>query len=306
MKIKKASITVAIFVFVIGAASGILFQKFYGFGNILALIGKIDQAKPIVQLTRVANGGNIPDDYQGKMQLFILMGQSNMSGKGDIPESQVANPRIYVFGNDYHWGLAIEPVDDPFNQVDKVSKDSAGYSPASSFAATILQQHPDMVIGLIPCAKSGSSIYEWRRSLSDNSLYGSCLKRVRAASVMGNVAGIIFFQGETETQALSEPEQILLPNQWANDFEEIINDWRSDMNLPELPVVFAQIGTNTKPDQFKNWAIVQEQQSSVQLLFCEMVTTKDLSLKDEVHFTTESYRIIGQRFAEAYLGLLKE
>lgn len=33
------------------------------------------------------------------------------------------NPQIYLFGNDYLWKLAKELVDDPTNQVDKVSED---------------------------------------------------------------------------------------------------------------------------------------------------------------------------------------
>lgn len=309
MKINKFHFVVIIIALLIGTILGILFQKFYGFGNILVALG-MDYHTELISVDTEAKSTpqeteNIPEEYQGKMQLFILAGQSNMSGRGNILQSQNTNPRIYVFGNDYHWRLAVEPIDDPLNQVDKVSEDSAGFSLASSFSSTILQQQPDLVIGLIPCAKGGSSIYEWRRSLSDSTLYGSCLKRVSAASLMGNVAGILFFQGETETLDPENTEQIILPNQWAEDFTDFVNNWRSDLGQPELPVVFAQIGTNANPDYYPNWEIVQTQQSLVQLPFCKMVITKDLTLKDQVHFTTESYQIIGRRFAEAYLSLLQ-
>jgi hypothetical protein len=36
-----------------------------------------------------------------------------------------------------------------------------------------------------------------------------------------------------------------------------------------------------------------------------MIATDDLPLKDEVHFTTDSYREIGRRFAEAYWQLAR-
>ncbi|HEY9651696.1 MAG TPA: sialate O-acetylesterase, partial [Coleofasciculaceae cyanobacterium] len=228
---------------------------------------------------------------------------------GDLPQSGTTiNPRIYVFGNDYRWKLAREPVDDSSNQVDKVSEDTpAGYSPALSFATTVLKQNPDRVIGLIPCAKGGSSIHEWQRNLSENTLYGSCLKRVRAASLMGNVAGFLFFQGEIDTvDPKEQPDRTFSPNQWAEKFTILVRDWRSDLNWPELPVVFAQIGSNTEPNRFKNWAVVQEQQRKVQLPFSTMITTNDLPLRDYAHFTTESYQIIGQRFANAYLDLLSK
>ena len=232
-----------------------------------------------------------------------------MSGMGDILKLETSsNPRIYLFGNDYHWKLAREPVDDPIGQVDTVSKDKcAGFSPALSFATTLAEQHPDMAIGLIPCAKGGSLIHDLRRNLDDNTLYGSCLKRVRAASLMGNVAGLLYFQGEIDAvDPKEQPGRTFLPNQWADRFTVLINNWRSDLDLPELPVVFGQIGTNANPERFKNWAVVKEQQRTVRLPFSKMIVTDDLALKDYVHFTTESYQIIGQRFAKAYLNVLLE
>lgn len=309
MNFKKAHI-ITIFVIL---AIGILFQKYFPVGNILQVIGVRFQAyiNPQPTPTQTATPTpivdvNIPNEYQGKLQLFILAGQSNMSGYGDIPQSGTnTNPRIYVFGNDYHWKLAREPIDDASNQVDKVSEDikaaNTGFGPSLSFATTILEKQPDMVIGLIPCAKGDSSIYEWRRNLSDNSLYGSCLKRVHAALIMGEVAGLIFFQGENDAlDPIQNPDKTLYPNQWAREFAVFVSSWRSDLNISELPVVFAEIGTNSTPDELPNWEIVQEQQRRVRIPFCTMITTDDLPLKDPVHFTTESYQIIGKRFANAY------
>lgn len=148
---------------------------------------------------------------------------------------------------------------------------------------------------------------QWRRSLSDNTLYGSCLKRVRAASVMGHIAGILFFQGEAEAiDPAYYQETELFPHEWRDRFELLVNHWRVDLGTPDLPVIFAQIGSNTAPDIFVNWEIVKEQQRSVQIPHCKMITTDDLALKDAVHFTTESYQIIGRRFAEAYINSIQE
>lgn len=307
MNFKKASI-VTIIIFAIILTFSTFSESSYALRKIFKIISV--NYKTSFRSQTTTNNSNIPEEHQGKLLLFILAGQSNMSGMGDLPTAKiVTNPRIYVFGNDYHWKLATEPIDDATNQVDIVSEDlDAGFSPAMSFATTILEQHPDMLIGLIPCAKGGSSIYQWQRNLADNTLYGSCLKRVRVASSMGNVAGLLFFQGEIDTVDPTKefPKKILLPNQWADKFEVFIQNWRKDLNLSTLPVVFAQIGTNTEPERFINWAVVKEQQLQVRLPFSAMITTDDLALKDYVHFSTESYQIIGQRFAKAYLELLLE
>jgi len=230
-----------------------------------------------------------------------------MSGVGPPPEpAPTGSSQIFVFGNDYRWHMAQEPIDNAFDQVDYVSQDDfAGFSPALTFAAHVLEQRPNRAIGLIPCAKSSSFIDEWRRNLSDNSLYGSCLKRIRAASTMGTVAGFLFFQGESD--ALVEPFRGQIPyhDEWATQFTELIQSLRNDLNVPTLPVIFAQIGPMPTDAGFGEWETVQAQQASVQLPLTVMITTNDLPLQDELHFTADSYQIIGERFAEAYLRLTR-
>lgn len=291
---------------VIGATLGVTLQKY--FGDILEAWPTRHRLIPASTAMLTAED-SIPEELQGKLSLFILAGQSNMSGRGEVPESdQKGNSRVFVFGNDYHWRIAVEPIDEASNQVDEVSEDpDAGLGPGLAFATSLVERCPDVAIGLIPCARGGSSIYQWRRNLSENTLYGSCLKRVRAASTMGNVAGILFFQGEADAIAPElYQEAVLLPDEWDDRFRALVNNWRDDMGLPKLPVVFAQIGTNTVPKIFVNWAVVREQQASVLMPSCAMIVTDGLALGDAVHFTSESYQIIGERFAEAYLSLTEE
>jgi hypothetical protein len=55
-----------------------------------------------------------------------------------------------------------------------------------------------------------------------------------------------------------------------------------------------------------NWHLIQEQQALVTLPMTTMIITDDLPLMDGVHFTADSYRIIGKRFAEAYWELIEK
>ena len=293
--------------FLAGLFFGAVIQKAYGLGNLLRGVGV-----PYPTRTPLPTPGleldEIPRDYQGEMALFILAGQSNMVGWAPLPEDQVKDPKIYVFGNDYHWRIAVEPVDDASGQVDDVSADpSAGFGPSLAFASAVRSSRPEMVVGLIPCAKSSSAIIEWQRNLSDQSLYGSCLKQARAASPMGHFAGILFFQGETDAvDANLYPQYQPNPMNWSELFSKFVSNLREDLGEPELPVVFAQIGANTSLDDVPNWELVQAQQHSTRLPMSGMIVTDDLPLLDGLHFTAESYRIIGNRFAEAYLDLLQD
>lgn len=285
----------------VGTTLGVVLQKAYGGGEEL---GFLATSRRFVSAPVGADG--IPEEFQGELSLFILAGQSNIAGRGPVPAwARTTSSRVFVFGNDYHWRIAIEPIDDATDQVDMVSLDlAAGFSPGLAFATSLFGEHPELTIGLIPCARGGSSIYAWRRSLSDNTLYGSCLKRVRAASTMGEVRGILFFQGEADAiDPELYQETVLYPEEWADKFHPLVTGWRGDLGLVDLPVVFAQIGTHTAPYLFINWEIVKDQQRLVEIPFSAMITTDDLALQDDVHFTPESYQTIGQRFAEAYLGL---
>jgi hypothetical protein len=290
----------------IGVILGIIVQKYLGLGNILRAVGiPYPTAGPQVAANVLPR--EIPKKHQGQMRLFILAGQSNMVGMAPIPEGEKTDPHIYVFGKDYRWRIADHPIEDAFNQVDMVSQNGdAAFGSAMEFAFASLERHPEIVIGLIPCAKSSSGIVQWQRNLGDQSLYGSCLKRARAASPMGTISGILFFQGETDAaDPIQYPEPPPHPWEWSDLFTAFITDLRNDLHQPELPVVFAQIGTNWSPQAYPNWDVVMNQQATLELDMSAKIITEDLPLLDGIHFTADSYRIIGKRFADAYWDLVE-
>ena len=249
---------------------------------------------------------DIPEASIGKVSLFIMIGQSNMSGRGQLPETpQTINPHVFVFGNDYRWHYGIEPIDSPLNQVDSISFDpDAGYSIATSFAATLLKQDPELIVGFIPCAKGGSSVGMWQRNLSDRSLYGSCIKRIRAASAMGHIAGLLYCQGASDARDPQEyPEKMGSPFEWKVKFAKFVSDIRNDLGRPNLPVVFAQMGSSTDPSGWRYWDEVKRQQGEVSIPNVIMTTEADLPLDYAVHLTTEGYIMLGERFANAFLKI---
>ncbi|MBX3058687.1 MAG: sialate O-acetylesterase [Anaerolineae bacterium] len=292
----------------VGTAVGILFQRQVGLGNLLRAARVLPpQVEAPPEPTRPPVG--LPAEFHGRVALFVLAGQSNMSGWSPLPAEQTLHPRAYLFGNDYRWRLASEPTDHSEGQVDLVSLDSGsglGTSPGVAFATALLDEHPDMVVGLIPCAKGDTTLHQWRRSLGDDTLYGSCLKRIAAASMMGELTGFLFFQGEADAlDPVYYSERVLSAHDYGERFSQFIHDLRRDLAQPDLPIVFAQLGSPPSPEAFPHWLVIQEQQAAVNLPCVAMITTDDLSLHDGLHFTSESHQTIGQRFAAAYLELMK-
>lgn len=292
----------------VGMLAGVALQRYVGLGNLLRASGIAYPTRTSPVNSSDSTILEIPQEHQGRMRLFILAGQSNMVGWAPIPEGEPADARIYLFGKDYRWRLAAHPIEDASNQVDLVSENLiASFGPAMDFAFASLERHPEVLIGLIPCAKNSSGIIQWQRDLSDQSLYGSCLKRIRAASPMGEVVGLLFFQGETDAaDPVQYPDPPPHSSDWSELFTAFVTDLRNDLGEPELPVVFAQIGATGTSVDFPNWQVVQEQQTAVQVPMTTMIVTDDLPLLDGLHFTTDSYRIIGRRFAEAYWELVEQ
>lgn len=229
-------------------------------------------------------------DLPVSLDLFVLAGQSNMVGTAPIADTAPL-PGVYCFGNDYQWKVGSDPLDSAENQVDAVSIDRAARAgPGLPFAARMKKP-----VGLIPCAKSSKAIAEWRRSTSDQTLYGSMLKRFRAASVAGTIRGLLFFQGEADARTKAA-------EQWAVRFSQFVAGIRGD-TIADLAIVFAQIGADYP--SYPYWATVKAQQASIDLPRVSMIRTDDLALQDDgLHFTPESYDVIGGRFADAMLTLL--
>ena len=262
--------------------------------------------------------GALPLQEFGRLDLVILAGQSNMSGRGSPgvapPLSQDLRQRVFIFGNDYRWQEAHEPVDSSRGQVDMVSVDpDAAVGPALYFAARALEREPARRLGLVPCARGASRCRTpcgrraaWQRNPSDHTLYGSCLKRVRAASTAGRPALLLFYQGEWDGL---DPDQLsgtpfagfTHASDWGDYFVRFANDFRSDLGQPALPIVFGVLGDHANPVKFTHWAEVQESQRALLLEYSARIETAGLPLRDGVHFTAVAQAEIGRRFADAWL-----
>lgn len=290
---------------------GILLQRFYTLGKIFANPG-LQHLIPIAPnvpdsiTSLVQPEWDVPATERGNLKLFVLIGQSNMSGRGslDSPFVPKQHTSVYMFNKDYRWYPAREPLGSMALEVDWVAQDGGtGVGPGLAFAEEILSKIPEAKIGLIPCARGASSIADWQPNVSQNSLYGACLKRVMAASPYGNVAGVLISQGEDDTlDPKLFPDRVLSPDSWGIKFASLVWTLRDDLNQSLLPVIFSQLPDYSE-DQRPHWTTVREQQAQVSLPNVRMIVTEDLTLEEGVHFGTESQVEIGRRFAEAYLAM---
>lgn len=156
----------------------------------------------------------------------------------------------------------------------------AGCSTGEAIGRILIE--PDALF--VQCAYGGTEMSRW---MPGGDLYEGCLKLLPTGLP---VKAMFFFQGEADAiNGLSVPD-------WSDAFTSMVQNLRSRVNNPTLPVVFGQIGSGRNDPA---WIALQNEQASVSLPHCSMVTTSDLPPYDGVHFSQGSYSIISQRMVGA-------
>jgi hypothetical protein len=262
--------------------------------------------RPLVGFVLLFASGCAATSRAPGTDVFLLAGQSNMSGRGDLREltdvEREPDPAIRLYGNDGRWREALDPLDDPNGQVDPVSADpQAAVGPGLTFARELRKIRKRPVV-LVPCAKGGASIVRWRPDAARESLYGSCLARARA--VGERVRGILWYQGETDAESETRSAE------WAKAFSDLVRSLRADLGSERLPVVFVQLADAPRwPERarsFPGWSTIQEAQGNLREQCVSMVSAKGLATRDdELHLTTEAQRGLGVRLAAAMHMLLR-
>ena len=240
-----------------------------------------------------------------QLDLFLLTGQSNMKGRGTMPEEPKLDPRIVMMHlKDDQWYLARHPLQLTGSEKTFDGHDNAGVGPGLAFAEVLAEANPKSAIALVPCAVGGSSIKLWQKG---EKLYDEALRRAKlalqtTAPVKAQIRGVIWLQGE----ANANPAELPLH---ADRLKAMIESLRADLALPELPFIACTIGEMKGEEALKNIRAMNEillaLPKSVPHTAC--VDARDLKthIGDNVHFDTAAQEEIGRRFAAKLLEMTK-
>lgn len=214
------------------------------------------------------------------MKLFLLIGQSNMAGRGKIEEQdKVTNPDIFMLTKDLKWVIAKDPV--------HFDKAAAGVGLCSEFARDVFKADPKSPIGLIPCAMGGSSLDQWQPG---KPLYVTAISRAKEAVKQGRLAGILWHQGESD----AKPESIAT---YPARFETMITQLRKDLGVENVPVLIGEIIPGHGNHDAVNVALAETAKKTPN---AALVSSADLG-KKQLHYDSADYRALGKRYAEVFL-----
>lgn len=223
------------------------------------------------------------------LRIFLLCGQSNMAGRGDVEESDRRSvERVWSLNKANEWALATDPL-----HFDKPA--IAGVGLGRSFARVLTSVDPEARLGLVPCAMGGSALAEWAPGAP---LYENTLRRARAALASGRLSGILWHQGEAEAADRQRAES------YVERFSVMISAFRKE--LGDTPVVVGQLGEFVRVDKSPFVATVNEQLARVPLAVKRSAFVSSAGLGhrgDELHFDSAGFREFGRRYAHAFLGI---
>ncbi|MRG44113.1 sialate O-acetylesterase [Chitinophaga sp. SYP-B3965] len=230
--------------------------------------------------------GNTLFAQQKQFHLYLLAGQSNMAGRGIVePQDTIGDPRILCLNKEGNWVIAKDPI--------HFDKSAAGVGPGLSFAREMIKQDPNIVIGLIPCAAGGSGIDNWLYNQyweqTKSYPWADAVARTERAMKDGILKGILWHQGESD----SSPEKAA---QYSNKLDELVNKFRKEFNLPNLPFIAGELPEFNKRASAIN---LQLQEAKKRLSHFEIISGKGLTPNaDGLHIDAASQRIFGKRYAE--------
>ncbi len=249
--------------------------------------------------------------------LWVLAGQSNMEGVGDLTDVETPHPLVHSFGSREAWSPAEEPLHwlgesprpihhaiwgmpMPTTPAPRDPSRAKGAGLGLTFAKTMADAG-GIPIGLIPSAHGGTSMQQWdpaRRHLGGDSLYGATLERVRANG--GKVAGILWYQGESDSNPTDTAR-------YTSRMTDLIAAFRADFNQPDLPFHLVQLGgfvTEPDPALTASWSRIRELQRLLAetIPYTAVVSAIDCGLDDGIHIDTASLKTLGRRLAAVALG----
>ena len=243
--------------------------------------------------------GQPPLPPKERFHLFLLVGQSNMAGRGVVaPEDKVAHPRVLMLSQSGEWVPAVDPI-----HFDKPNLVGVGLG--RTFGIQIADAQPGVTIGLIPCAVGGSPIDSWMPGVfyepTKSHPWDDALRRARRALQDGTLEGILWHQGESDSTAKLAPE-------YEGKLHDLIRRLRSELNAPAVPFIAGQLGRFADSPWSEFRKIVDEVHRSLpkKVPHTAFVSSEGLKHKgDKVHFDAASYRELGRRYAQAYLELTR-
>lgn len=231
--------------------------------------------------------------------VFLLIGQSNMAGRGEMLESDRSPVEgVWILGvND-----EVVPACEPLNIYSTIRKDAGmqGFNLGDSFARK-LNKRTRRPILLVVNARGGSSLDQWmkgaKQSVGDSlpSFYDEAVRRTLTAQKHGRLKGIIWHQGESDSSF--DKRAVYLEK-----LSIFVAELRNDLGVDEsVPFVLGEV--NYASDHAVINPILNKVGEVVPNAWCASAAGCGANA-DCLHFSREGLMLLGENYADIILRIV--
>lgn len=246
--------------------------------------------------------------------IYICFGQSNMEGAGNIEaQDRKVDSRFKVFQalncsnlnrTKANWYTAVPPSCQCYSNL----------SPADYFGKTMVANLPDSItIGILNVAVGGCDIRLFDKDIYmdydstyketwftdkvrdyEYNPYKYLIDLAKLAQQDGVIKGILLHQGETNTGQA----------QWPSYVKKIYNDMLADLSLKadSTPILAGELVSVAGSCCASMNPIINRLPDTIPT--AHVISSAGCPAKDNAHFNSEGYRILGRRYAVKMLSLM--
>lgn len=226
---------------------------------------------------------------------FLLIGQSNMAGRGFLKEAvDIDGKNVRVLRNG-RWNFFYRPVN--------ADRNMSGVCLAESFAQRYSEDHSDALVGLIPCADGGSSLAHWQPG---EALFEHAVYMAKLAMRSSTIAGVLWHQGEGDCA----------DGLWQNYKEKceyIFESLRKELDLYDVPFIIGGLGdflsiraVEANKPQYVNYKLLNSELEKMAESndYIGFVSAEGLGANpDNLHFNSASLYEFGERYYNVFKQL---
>lgn len=222
------------------------------------------------------------------MHSFLLIGQSNMAGRGFLNEAhKIDTSHIYTLRNG-RWQKMFRPINP-----DRIR---AGVSLGESFAEAYAKKY-DTNVGLICCADGGTKISQW---MPGEVLFDNAVNNAKLAARTSEIVGVLWHQGESDY-----PDELYPAYQ--SRLETVLCELRKQLGLHDVPFLLGGLGDYLAfhPDlpKLKNYVHINNALKNIAAndKMTGFVSAEGLtSNPDFLHFNADSLYTFGLRYFDEF------
>ena len=232
--------------------------------------------------------------------VFLLIGQSNMAGRGYMIEGddKVIDKNVFILDDAGN----IVPACNPLNQYSSIRKELSKQQIGPGFGfAKRLSKKTGRKILLVVNARGGTTMDQWAKGSGGNGYYEEAVRRTKTAMEFGTLKAIIWHQGCGDAKK---------SDVYMSKLSSFVQSLRDDLGV-SVPFIAGELGQwrshvtdfNTRLHTISEYIPDSDWVSSKG---CTPIVTKKSDGKPDMkdpHFDRKSQLLMGRRYADKVLKI---